>query len=80
MRRLLELSGLDVASLGTTTSPVNWTYSIRNWLDDWGAPRRIVGQFSLRSAPALTVFTVLDAIVTAARRGALLRVVARKPA
>ena len=80
MRRLLERSGLDAAALGTTTSPVNWTYSIRNWLDDWGAPRWMVERFSLRSAPALAVFTVFDTLLTVARRGALLRVVARKPA
>lgn len=80
MQRLLELAGLETESLGTTTSPVNWTYSIRNWLDDWGAPRAVVDRFSLRSAPALAVFTVLDMIMTVTRRGALLRVVARKPA
>lgn len=80
MQRLLELAGLETESLGTTTSPVNWTYSIRNWLDDWGAPRAIVDRFSLRSAPALAVFTVLDTLMTVTRRGALLRVVARKPA
>ena len=38
MRRLAELGGLSVEQLGTTTSPVNWTYTVRNWLDDWGAP------------------------------------------
>lgn len=78
MDRLLQLAELEPVSLGTTTSPVNWTYSIRNWLDDWGAPRGIVEGFSLRSAPALGVFTVLDTLMTVIRRGALLRVVARK--
>lgn len=80
MRRLLERSALDAVSLGTTTSPVNWTCSIRNWFDEWGAPRWMVERFSSRSAPALAVFTVFDALLTAARRGALLRVVARKSA
>lgn len=80
MRRLAERSGLQVERLGTTTSPVNWTYSVRNWLDDWGAPRWLVAQFSLSSAPALAVFTVLDAGLMAVGRGALLRVVLRRPA
>lgn len=80
MRRVLELAGLRPVALGTTASPVNWTYSVRNWLDDWGAPRRVVEWFSLRSAPALAVFTVLDTGLTAVGRGALLRVIAERPA
>ena len=30
-------------------SPVNWVYSVRNALDDWGAPRVVVEWFSLES-------------------------------
>ncbi len=79
MRLLAERGGLDIDELGTTTSPVNWTYSVRNWLDDWGAPRWIVDRFSLTAAPALAVFTVLDGALTVAGRGALLRVILRRP-
>ena len=78
MRRLADRSGLRVASLGTTTSPVNWTYSVRNWLDDWGAPRWLVERFSLKTAPSLALFTLLDGALTAVGRGALLRVVLEK--
>ncbi len=78
MRLLAERGGLEIDELGTATSPVNWTYSVRNWLDDWGAPRWIVDRFSLSDAPALAVFTVLDGVLTAAGRGALLRVVLRR--
>ena len=79
IRRLAEHSGLDVEKLGTTTSPVNWTYSVRNWLDDWGAPRWLVEQFSLETAPSLALFTLLDGALTIVGRGALLRVILRRP-
>ncbi|MEZ5266504.1 MAG: hypothetical protein R2755_32980 [Acidimicrobiales bacterium] len=79
MRLLAERAGLEIEHLGTTASPVNWTYSVRNWLDDWGAPRRLVECFSLRTAPSLAAFTVLDSMLTAlGRSGALLRVVLRR--
>lgn len=35
MKRLATLSGLDVERLTTGASPVNWVYSLRNWIDDW---------------------------------------------
>lgn len=79
MRRLAELSGLEVDHLGTMVSPVNWTYSVRNWLDDWGAPPWLVRQFSLTTAPSLAVFTMVDAAFDAVGRGALLRVILRRP-
>ena len=79
MRRLAELSGLEVDRLRTMVSPVNWTYSVRNWLDDWGAPAWLVRQFSLTTAPSLAVFTAVDAAFTAVGRGALLQVILRKP-
>jgi hypothetical protein len=68
-----------VESLETMVSPVNWTYSVRNLLDDWGASRKVVNQFSLEAAPALAAFTVFDSLHTLAGRGALLRVVLRCP-
>ena len=79
MRRLAERSGLRVERLGTTTSPVNWTYTLRNWLDDWGAPRWLVERFSLTTAPSLALFTALDSALTIVGRGALLRVIQRAP-
>jgi hypothetical protein len=61
-------------------SPVNWTYTVRNLLDDWGAPRSWVARFSLASPVALGVFTAFDALHRAIGRGALLRALLRKPA
>lgn len=80
MRKLAAASGLEVAALATTTSPVNWTYSVRNALVDWGAPDWAVERFSLRSVGALGFFTTFDATFTAFGRGALLRVILERAA
>ncbi len=79
MRKLADVADLEVAKLSTTTSPVNWTYSIRNTLVDWNAPSWMIKQFSLKAAPALAVFTALDTAFTIVGRGALLRVILRRP-
>ena len=79
LRRLAESTGYEVQTQGTMTSPVNWTYSVRNILDDWGAPRWLVGCFTLRSPVALGIFTLFDIAHGVFGRGALLRVVLRVP-
>jgi SAM-dependent methyltransferase len=80
MRRLADRSGFAVERLETIVSPVNWVYSIRNALDDWRAPRRVVDAFSLASPVPLAAFTLVDLLFTLVGRGALLRVVLRRPA
>lgn len=72
-------AGLEVDLVATMTSPVNWTYTVRNVLDDWGAPRWAVAQFDLRRPLPLAAFTVMDRVLTAAGRGALLRAHLRRP-
>lgn len=79
MRALAARASLEVESLGTAVSPVNWVYSIRNVLDDWGAPRALVDRFSLDSPVSLAAFTAFDALHQLAGRGALLRAVLRRP-
>ena len=79
IRRLAARSSLGVERLGTTTSPVNWTYSVRNLLDDWGAPRWLVERFSLKAAASLAFFTLIDGALNIVGRGALLRVILRRP-
>lgn len=76
---LADLVGLKIESFQTMASPVNWTYSIRNWLDDWGASPSLVSRFTLRSPVALGVFALLDGLLRLLGRGALLRVVMRVP-
>lgn len=80
MRCLARKVGLEVEHLGTMVSPVNWVYSLRNTLDDLGAPRWAVEQFSLSTPASLAVFTCVDCLTTAVGRGALLRVILQKPA
>lgn len=79
MGALAARVGLEVDSLGTAVSPVNWVYSIRNMLDDWGAPSALVDRFSLESPVSLAAFTVFDSLHQLAGRGALLRAVMRRP-
>ncbi len=79
LARLGVEAGLEVERVTTAVSPVNWVYSVRNWLDDWGAPRRLVRCFSLNSAPALAAFTLLDMPLAAAGFGAVLHARFRRP-
>lgn len=78
LRRLAAQTGFTVDRLDTMVSPVNWVYSLRNALDDWGAPRGLVEWFSLDSPIPLAVFTVFDWLHQRAGRAALLRAVLRR--
>ncbi|MGB8700274.1 MAG: class I SAM-dependent methyltransferase [Thermosynechococcaceae cyanobacterium] len=79
LRRLAQKTDLEVEALTTIVSPVNWVYSIRNTLVDWGAPPWLVAQFSLRSTFALGIFTLFDIIHQKLGHGALIRAVLRRP-
>lgn len=72
-------AGLEIETIGTMMSPVNWVYSLRNALEDWGASPKVVSQFSLASPLALAAGTAFDSLHQLAGRGALLRAVFRKP-
>ncbi len=79
LRLMAENCGLDVHSLDTLVSPVNWVYSIRNMLVDLRGPDWLIRQFSLESSPSLGAFTIVDNLFRIAGRGALLRADLRKP-
>ena len=79
LRLLATRTGFEVEQIKTILTPVNWTYSVHNTLEDWGAPRWLVNRFTLASPGSLAVFTVLDGVLQAAGRGGLLRAVLRKP-
>lgn len=79
LRALAQKTGLAIEQLTTQVSPVNWTYSVRNMLDDWGAPRWLVDRFTLRSPVALAAFTLLDMTQKLVGRAALLRAVLYLP-
>jgi SAM-dependent methyltransferase len=71
--------GLHVDCMETAVSPVNWTYSVRNLIDDWGGPRWLVDRFSLSSPVALGAFTAFDWLQVLVGRGAILNAVLRRP-
>jgi SAM-dependent methyltransferase len=77
---LSRATGLEVDALDTIVSPVNWLFSMRNALDDLGAPRRLVNWLGLESSIPLAVFTGFDALHKAFGQGAVLRAVLRRPA
>jgi SAM-dependent methyltransferase len=79
MRLLAEKTGLEVESLSTQVSPVNWVYSIRNFLTDRKAPDWLINRFSLKSTVSLGIFTIFDMLNNLARRGAVLNAVLKRP-
>ncbi|HSM84398.1 MAG TPA: class I SAM-dependent methyltransferase [Nodosilinea sp.] len=79
IRTLASRVDMEIESLGTQVSPVNWVYSLRNALVDAAAPAWLINSFSLKSTLALGVFTLVDMGFQALGRGALLRVVLRRP-
>ena len=78
MKVLASRAGLNPVQMSTAVSPVNWTYSIRNLLDDWGAPPALVRSFALDRTAPLAAFTAFDLLHRAAGRGALLWAVLEK--
>jgi SAM-dependent methyltransferase len=79
IRMIAARSGFEVVGVQTIVSPVNWVYSIRNLLDDYGAPKGLISQFSLSSPASLGVFTVFDSALQMAGKGALIRAELRRP-
>lgn len=79
LRALAGKVEMDITSLSTVVSPVNWVYSIRNTLVDWRKPRWLINRFSLESPASLAAFTVFDSLHKLGGRGALLRAILRRP-
>ena len=78
LAELAKRAGFETADLTTQVSPVNWVYSIHNWLVDWNAPRFLINRFTLKSTVSLSAFTSLDMVLQRFGRGALLRAILRK--
>ena len=72
LTRLAQRADLEMESLRTIVSPVNWVYSIHNLLVDKGAPQWLINRFTLESPVSLGAFTLLDMILQKFGRGALL--------
>lgn len=79
LAKLAGKVGFEVADLATQVSPVNWVYSIHNYLVDKRAPRFFINRFTLKSTVSLSAFTSLDIVLQKLGRGALLRAILRKP-
>lgn len=79
LRQLAKKTEMDVETLATQVSPVNWVYSIRNRLVDRQAPNWLVEQFSLRSTISLSIFTLFDMLNSIFGRGALLKAILKRP-
>ena len=78
IKLLAEKTEMEVEALTTQVSPVNWVYSIRNFLTDKKAPVWLVEQFSLKSTISLGIFTIFDILHNFAGRGALLNVILKR--
>lgn len=79
LKQLATVCGLEVQKIKTAMSPVNWVYSIRNWIQDLGAPRWLINRFSLKSTVSLSFFTMMDMFLSLIGRGAILHATFHKP-
>jgi SAM-dependent methyltransferase len=79
LTRLASKCGLEVLSIRTIVSPVNWVYSIHNALVDRQAPQWLIDRFTLKSPVSLGLFTLLDVFLAGFGKGALLNADLRKP-
>jgi 2-polyprenyl-3-methyl-5-hydroxy-6-metoxy-1,4-benzoquinol methylase len=79
LAKLAAKANFDIEILETQVSPVNWVYTIHNWLVDIKAPYWLINKFTLKSTVSLSVFTMLDIILQKFGKGALLRAVLKKP-
>jgi len=79
IRLLAEKVEMEVVSLTTAVSPVNWVYSLRNLLVDLNAPLWLTNRFSLKSPGSLSFFTIFDVLNQMAGKGALLQAILRRP-
>lgn len=79
LSRLGERAGFRTSRIDTIVSPVNWTYSIHNFLVDHGSPGWLICRFTLKSPMTLGVFTILDVVLQKFGRSALLNAFFQKP-
>ena len=73
-----QKSGFEIEIVKTILSPVNWVYSIHNYLVARHKSNLLINRFTLKSTVSLTAFTVLDFILQKFGRGALLEATLRK--
>ena len=79
LRKLASRVALTPMKISTIVSPVNWVYSVRNWLQDSGAPAWVYERWSLSSPATLAAFTLADCALHVLGRGALLCATLQRP-
>lgn len=79
LSRLANDCGFEVEKVDTIVSPVNWVYSIHNYLVAKKAPNWLIARFSLASPISLAAFTLVDTVFQKFGRGALLNAFLVKP-
>jgi len=79
LTKLARKTDFEVARLETILTPVNWVYTIHNWLVDKKGPSWLIESFTLSSTVSLAVFTVWDTVLQKFGKGGLLRATLRKP-
>jgi SAM-dependent methyltransferase len=79
LRGLARKVEMEVDTLETLLSPVNWVYSLHNLLADYGAPKWLVNRFGLAAPGSLALFTIVDAFCGLLGKGALMRAAFRRP-
>jgi 2-polyprenyl-3-methyl-5-hydroxy-6-metoxy-1,4-benzoquinol methylase len=79
LSKLAQKTGFEVDLITTQVSPVNWVYTIHNWLVDKNAPGWLIKRFTLKSTVSLAAFTLLDIVLQKFKKGALLRAFLKKP-
>jgi 2-polyprenyl-3-methyl-5-hydroxy-6-metoxy-1,4-benzoquinol methylase len=78
LTKLAKKSGFKIDKIETVVSPVNWVYSIHNYLVDKNSSKWLIKQFTLKSTISLGIFTILDIILQKFGKGALLRATLKK--
>ena len=71
--------GLEPVRIKSMMSPVNWVYSLHNYLADRRWPRWLQNRFTLKSTLSLTLFTLVDQLLTLFGCGSLLCGTLQKP-
>jgi 2-polyprenyl-3-methyl-5-hydroxy-6-metoxy-1,4-benzoquinol methylase len=72
LSQLCDRAGLKTVSVKSALSPVNWTYSFRNWIQDWKGPSWLKNRLSLSSPLSLAIFTAIDLPLSMVGIGAIL--------
>ena len=79
LERLAARGGFETERIETIVSPVNWVYSIHNYLVGRRAPKWLINRFTLESPVSLGIFTIVDMVSQKFGRGALLNAFFSKP-